>query len=810
MGLFDNIAKSRGYSKAEPQQKGELSTGDSWSEIFGGGSSNSFTTFNSQKEQLQAYVDWVYGAVHFIAETCSTIDLRLFANNTKLKNASLAHKLVSGYDSADIRKQLDKYKKTSQPVVVKENGKLTTKAVPLLEEVETHPLLDLLDSPNPYMTRFEFFEMTFLHLELAGEAFWAINRKNGKGAPIELWPLMPNAVQVVADKNNFIAGYVYTVNGEKLPFSPDDIIHHKYSNPNDLRRGMSTVQAAARIIDTDTHMADYNRRIFYNGATVDAVLYTDNKLTDQNWKRLKSEWKDQYSGSANAHRTAILENGLKYQPMSLSNRDLDFLAGMNFNKDMILGLYGVSKSLLGMDESMSRANAETAEYVFAKHKQRSKMLRLTARITQDLAPQFDERLVVSFTDPVPDDKAFLLEEKKAALGGGTSIGWRTPNEVRAEDGDDPVEGGDEIFISGTLKPMAYAAQEPIVEETPAVAEEDPSKPDPEDDGEGNPDDDSGDAGTTSTDTGDDTSTDTSSDTSKSQKSKKKITHELESPVAKANTRPHRSQDAIDKDALNFEALRDAIVDKAEEKFLKVSRSRFEQQKKEVIDNFTKYYNGQKSIKPRSKGLKDKLKELFDKHKSEAAWLALLIPIYKSSINTMGQAALDNVLGDSGEKFSTADASIAKYYEERASLISIGIDETTQKELAASLTEGINKGEALSELVDRIEYEYGAAAGYRAVRIARTESIAATTRATIDAWNQSGVVYGKRWSIGSQNPCKHCLDLDGKIIKLNENFFNKGDEFTVEGAGTMKLTYDDTVGPPLHVNCACTLIAVLSE
>lgn len=819
MGVLDNFIERRGYQKSEApvvKSAADLATGDSWAEIFGGGGSQAFSTFNSQKEQLNAYVDWVYAAVRYIAESCSTIDLRIFVNHTAQNKATLGQKLI--YQPEKMKKL---YKENHQ-VITKENGKLVTKKVPALEEIESHPLLDLLDCPNPYMTRIEFFEMTFLHLELAGEAFWAINRdKNGKGKPIELWPLMPNLVQVVADKEKFVIGYVYTVNGEKLPFAPEDIIHHKYSNPNDLRRGMSTVQAASRIIDTDTHMADYNRRIFYNGATVDAVLYTDNKLTDVNWRRLQSQWKDQYSGTQNAHRTAILENGLKYAPMALNNKDLDFLKGMEFNRDMILALFGVPKSLLGMDASMSRANAETAEYVFAKHKARPKMLRLTTRITEDLAIQFGDNIIVSFTDPVPDDKEFLLKEKQTSLGTNAALGWRTINEVREEDGDDSIEGGDELWISGTMLPISRAAEEPEDEPTDTTDVTDPNAPDDtsepddedineeEDDGEDNNNSSAGESGSTTSDT---------SSGDKSLTGKKKdsspVVHAEESAVNKANERPHKTQQELKDNQEQFEIIRDGIVEVYESKFLKVSHVRFEQQRLEVRKTFTEYYNSQKSLKPRSKGLKDIITNLFDKHKSELLWGAALVPIYKSAVNQMGQAAMDNVLNETNtqgtpNQFSTANASIANYYENRSTLISKGIDDETQKLLATSLGAGISGNESLSELIDRVEGVYGAASGYRAERIARTESIASTTRATLEGWEQSGVVEGKMWKVGSFNPCKYCLDMDGKIIRLGENYFEKGSSLTVAGAGTMKLDYDDVPGPPVHVNCACTLMAVLA-
>lgn len=1149
MGIFDNLAKRNGYEKAVPVEKAaDFSTGGSWGEIFGGSSSGTdFSSFNSQKEQLGAYVDWVYAATRYIAETCATIDLRVFVNHTEQKKATLGQKLI--YHPIALRKQLAKL--GTKAVIEKDiNGKLVARQVAPLEEVESSPILDLLDCPNPFMTRIEFFEMTFLHLELAGEAFWAINRKTKNGPPTELWPLMPNLVSVVADPEKFVIGYEYTVNGQQIPFAPNDVIHHKYSNPSDFRRGMSPVQAAARIIDTDTHMADHNRRIFYNGATVDAVLYTDNKLTDENWKRLNNQWADKYSGTYNAHRTAILENGLKYQPMALSNRDLNFLEGMNYNRDMILAIFGVPKSLLGMDESMSRANAEAAEYAFSKNKVRPKMLRLTARITEDLAIQFGENLLVSFTDPVPDDKEFLLKEKVASLGGTNDIGYRTPNEVRAEDGDDAIEGGDEIFINNRMIPMAQAAQEPIPEGTPAVAEEDPAASDDNgaaqsgdaqdndtgDDSSASSDDGSAgsSSGSSSSTTGDSGNSSagsagsTSSSTSTGDKSfikqisardfpdlysdldidpanlgcimidtktldvakfitnaqddladensleaekeahvtllygllengnkwkdkvdallkgwnmdsvlidevdyfdlgqsyaivahiKKtdeiidgherltllphintfseykphltlayvkhrqliadkwvealgneyngkmikcvglnyghpveedeeteekglkdlsesdtgrdlvpnpkdideevkhvddeheidkacecckgkgehyetgyecyrcdasglekdaigdipcggredsdelwidedgnyrheeerksatsgfliepkylmdmengnetpelviapKIIHDTWSKVAddiKSTAKTPAQLDALHKD---FTDTRDRISNKYESDFMKAAHKRFEEQKKEVLSAVESKY---KSYSPGKNGItktqKASVKDLFNKAKSLAKWVASLTPIYKGSVVTAGNAAFNYVADAStqgtSQQFSGADPDIQKFYDERITKVSVGIDETTERLLKTSLIEGLSNGESVAELMNRVEDVYNASAGYRALRIARTEAIDSSTFATINAWKQSGVVTGKKWLVGSSNPCVFCADMDGKTMSLDKNYFEKGDKLTVgngDNTQTMTFNYDAIDGPPAHPNCTCSLLPILAS
>ncbi len=462
MGLLDSIATRLGFTKAVPGV-----TKSNLSQLLGTNRQTNFTALQNQKQQMAAYTDWVYGATQAIAEDVASIDFKLYVNRTSTKNLALVGRSVLA------PREFAKLKARRVKVQTKNNfGNLVTKDAPALEEIENHPLLDLLHAPNPFMTKDEFFELTIQHMELAGECFWAIIR-NKLGAPAELWPLMPYLVKVIPDSKKFVAGYTYLVPaGGELFLDAKDVIHHKYSNPNNFYRGMSVVAAAARSIDTDDHAADYNRKFFYNGAIPDATLETDTNLDDQAFKRLKDEWGATYGGTSNAHKVALLEAGLKFKMTSLSQKDMDFLASRNFSRDQILALFRVSKSILGLIEDSNRANMEAADYNHAKRVIRPKMIRLANRITEDLAPQFDVKLVVGFVDPVPEDKEFILKEKTAAVDL-----WWTKNEVRELEGKDPVPDGDSLFVSTTLIPLDQALMS-LEDKTAATAAANP-QPDAE-------------------------------------------------------------------------------------------------------------------------------------------------------------------------------------------------------------------------------------------------------------------------------------------------------------------------------------------
>jgi HK97 family phage portal protein len=453
MGLLSEIATEtigqlrRGFGANVVAKAANSPEGPGWSMATSLSSAiRNFNSYSSRQSQLNAYVDWVYGAVRAIAEDAASVDLELYVNRGSTKNAVIASKMIYNKQFAKryATKHVDISYYNTKGIMVKAN-------VSQLEEIENHQLLDLLAKPNDAQTKTEFLEFTFTHLELTGEAFW-LKERNAQGVVVKLWPLNPTYMEEKV-KGTELEGWVYHNNGKRIPIETTEIVHHKYTDPNNMWRGMGVVKAAARAVDTDTQSADYNRRFFANNGRIDAALQTATELSDESFARMKQEWNDTYGGVANAHKIAILEGGLEYKPLNLSQKEMDFLESRKFNRDQILALFRVSASILGISENVNRSNAEAAEYGFGKRVLRPKLERLTTNITENLAVDFDSKLLVSFVDPVPEDKEFNLKRRESELNK-----YRTVNEIRAELGDEPITGGDELYVPFNSVPLSYLSQ----------------------------------------------------------------------------------------------------------------------------------------------------------------------------------------------------------------------------------------------------------------------------------------------------------------------------------------------------------------
>lgn len=188
----------------------------------------------------------------------------------------------------------------------------------------------------------------------------------------------------------------------------------------------------------------------------------------------------------------------------------------------------------------------------------------------------------------------------------------------------------------------------------------------------------------------------------------------------------------------------------------------------------------------------------------------LAPILLGIIGETGQYAVQEV-GLDPSLFNAFNQAVQDYYNGRSTKVSKSINDETEKQLRAELSQGIQSGETSYELRARIEKVFGFAATVRADRIARTEVTTAQSFADIEGWDQSGVVEAKEWYTAmDERVCKFCRPMHGQKVGLKKNYFKKGDVFEGDDGKTIALDYTDIIGPSLHSNCRCVLLPILIE
>ncbi len=316
-------------------------------------------------------------------------------------------------------------------------------------EIPHHPLVRLLDHPNPFLSRFELIEQTLGLLELTGSAYWFLH-PGRDGLPAEIWPLRPDRITIVPDERDHIRGYLYEVDGQRVPLLPVEVIHFRRWHPTNDFYGFSALEAARLALLSDRAMAEWNRNTFGQDNGIPAgIVSIHDPISDADFERLKREWRTSYGGTQ--RRTAFLRGGsLQWQSIGLSHTDLDFLEGRRAHRDEILNIFGIPVGLVS--ENATEANAKVAERLFIERTLYPKLVRLAQKISQDLLPFWDadSQLTVAFDDIRPTDIQAHLDQLRAAYP-VLSI-----NEIRARFyqlpavawGDRPPSGSASVTASG--------------------------------------------------------------------------------------------------------------------------------------------------------------------------------------------------------------------------------------------------------------------------------------------------------------------------------------------------------------------------
>src|SRR3990167_5831972 len=227
---------------------------------------------------------------------------------------------------------------------------------------------------------------------------------------------------------------------------------------------------------------------------------------------------------------------------------------------------------------------------------------------------------------------------------------------------------------------------------------------------------------------------------------------------------------------------------------------FQDQEKEVLTNIDllKYYIPERT-KGRESSFLPKLADMI------AKWTPAFLDFIKGVLKKEGSDVLDELEVGGNLNLNTQRA--IDYINKNGLDLVKEINTTTREDLRKTLGQGLADGESIEDLKDRVKRVFDIADNSRARKIARTEVIRASNFGTNEAYIQSGVVSGKEWLTEQDDRTdEFCAEMDGKIIDLEDNFFDLGDSFKI-GGRILNIDLFSVEYPPLHPNCRCTLIPV---
>ena len=330
------------------------------------------------------------------------------------------------------------------------------------EKATDHPLYFLLhDEPNSEMTSFVFRETLMTHLLLWGNAYSQIIR-NGKGDIVALYPLMPNKMTVDRnDKGQLYYKYQKTSEeGADMPNSqvilmPEDVLHIPGLGFDGLV-GYSPIAMAKNAIGMAIACEEYGAKFFANGAAPSGVLEHPGTLKDPS--RVRESWQATFGGSSNANKVAVLEEGMKYSPISISPNEAQFLETRKFQIDEIARIFRVPPHMVGDLEKSSFSNIEQQSLEFAKYTLDPWVTRWEQAMARALlSPEEKKRYFFKF-----NVDGLLRGDYQSRMNGYATArqnGWMSANDIRELENLDRIPeeaGGDLYLINGNMTKLEDA------------------------------------------------------------------------------------------------------------------------------------------------------------------------------------------------------------------------------------------------------------------------------------------------------------------------------------------------------------------
>lgn len=326
-----------------------------------------------------------------------------------------------------------------------------------------HPLYFLLhDEPNPEMSSFVFRETLMSHLLIWGNAYVQIIRDRS-GNVISLYPLLPDKMSVHRDSRGILY-YKYQRQTEENPnitetgtvILPQEDVLHVPGLGFDGLIGYSPIALAKNAIGMTLATEEYGASFFRNGANPGGVLEHPGILKDP--KRVRDSWNEVYKGVANAHKVAVLEEGMKYTQIGIPPEEAQFLQTRKFQINEIARLYRIPPHIVGDLEKSSFSNIEQQSLEFVKYTLDPWVVRFEQSFKRALfLPEEKKTHFIKF-----NVDGLLRGDYQSRMNGyavGRQNGWLSTNDIRElEDLNllSDEEGGNLYLINGNMTKLKDA------------------------------------------------------------------------------------------------------------------------------------------------------------------------------------------------------------------------------------------------------------------------------------------------------------------------------------------------------------------
>lgn len=350
------------------------------------------------------------------------------------------------------------------------------------EQVANHPIIDLFERPNPFMSRYQFVASLIMYRSVAGNAY-VEKVRSASGAVVQLWPLRPDRMFVIPDKEKHIRGWEYRLGDQVYYLPAENVIQTKTRNPLDDWYGLPPIAVIAPRVDTDNFMRAFTGSFFRNAGVPAGLLNITKQVTALEKEAIKHRFNVATGGPGGWHSLLVLDNmgQVDYTPMGLplGGQGIILPELDEIDEARLAMVFGVPLELIGARLSMLHGNRTTMK---------------EARATfwdETLAPQYQELAsdlsLGLVSEPWGADLDYIdfdlstvralredEDSKHTRIRADLAAGYISIQEARSETGREPEFDADAILmIPDNVNPLR--AQDAI---NPPVPEPIPPTPKP--------------------------------------------------------------------------------------------------------------------------------------------------------------------------------------------------------------------------------------------------------------------------------------------------------------------------------------------
>lgn len=333
--------------------------------------------------------------------------------------------------------------------------------------------------PSSFMTFQDLIELTTLHLDLAGEAFWHIITAQhqpegvlvGEGEAVGLELIYPHWVEEPVVQGGILVGWRINIpdtsGGGNQVLPVQDIIFFRYPHPKEPLMGASPVEAFAMSHELDLQSRGYGAGLLKNNAIPPIIITTEQNLSPKDADQLSERWKDRHL--LRPGEPAVLGKGSTAQVLGLTLKEIGLEVIDKMTRQQVFGSYGVPESKRGLTEQVNRANADANERTYQKNVIRPRLRKIQWGINMFVMPRIPQvkDMEFRFDSPVDEDKDFILDKTLKMV----ETGMITVNQGLQMLGEEKQDDGDVFLVPTNVEriPLGMLSAAPDPDRTAPVA-----------------------------------------------------------------------------------------------------------------------------------------------------------------------------------------------------------------------------------------------------------------------------------------------------------------------------------------------------